>query len=238
MTENARPNNGASAAIRIENLRKSYDLNGKTIEVLKGVDLELSPGERVSIVGKSGVGKSTFLHVLGTLDRPSSGKIFYDGEEVFRFNDRRLARFRNRTIGFVFQFHYLLPDFSALENVMIPLKIHRTSPEEARERARKLLEQVELGHRLDHKPGELSGGEQQRVALARALVMNPKVLLADEPTGNLDGQTSEGIHDLLEELNRTYRTTLVVVTHNQSLADRMDRQLRLHGGVIGVRDDG
>ncbi|RJO65304.1 MAG: ABC transporter ATP-binding protein [Myxococcales bacterium] len=227
--------NPLEAIIAVEGLKKDYALNGKRIEVLKGVDLTLHPGERVSIVGKSGVGKSTFLHVLGTLDKPTAGTVLFEGADVFRLPEARLARYRNQTIGFVFQFHYLLPDFTALENVQIPMRIAGLPLSEARDRAAELLEQVGLGDRLEHKPGELSGGEQQRVALARAMVMRPKVLLADEPTGNLDEQTSEDIHELLLELNQRYDTTLVVVTHNRRLADRMGRRLALADGVIRNR---
>ncbi len=226
----------ASPIIQIEDLWKYYQLGERRIDVLKGVNLRFHPGERVSIVGKSGAGKSTFLQVVGTLDQPSSGSVRFEDQDVFNLSDKHLASYRNRTIGFVFQFHYLLPDFTALENVMIPLRIARVNPVEARERAAKLLSQVDLLERLEHKPGELSGGEQQRVAIARALVMNPKVLLADEPTGNLDGQTAEGIHDLLLELNEIYGMTLVCVTHNPSLADRMPRRLAMFDGVIRERE--
>ncbi len=227
----------ASPLIHIDGLHKSYELDGKEIQVLKGIDLEIRHGQRLSIVGKSGVGKSTFLHVLGTLDRPSSGMIRFEGRDVFSYSDRKLAQYRNRSIGFVFQFHYLLPDFNALENVSIPMRIAKLDPTEVDRRAKELLELVGLQDRATHKPGELSGGEQQRVAIARALVMRPSVILADEPTGNLDDQTSQGIHDLLCNLNETYRTTLVVVTHNRSLADRMDEKLELVDGQIYTRQD-
>jgi len=218
--------------IQIENLYKDYVLNGKTINVLQNIDVEFIEGEKVAITGKSGAGKSTFMHVLGTLDRPTKGNVTFEGCNVFEKNNKQLATYRNNTIGFVFQFHYLLPDFTAIENVEIPMKIAGLSQAETRQRATDILEQVELGHRLNHKPGELSGGEQQRVAIARALVMNPKILLADEPTGNLDAQTSAGIHDLLENLNTVYNTTLIVVTHNAGLAERMDRTLTMVNGTI------
>lgn len=224
--------------IQVEGLTKDYRLDGKRIEVLKGVQLTLSAGEKVSIMGRSGVGKSTLLHVLGTLDRPTKGIVRFEGEEVFGFSESKLARFRNRTIGFVFQFHYLLPDFTALENLMIPMRMAKTPLSAMQEHAWDLLDRVGLKERAHHKPGELSGGEQQRVAIARSLVMSPKLLLADEPTGNLDGRTSEDIHDLLSQLNATLGTTLVVVTHNPSLADRMDRKLVLRDGLVEERDAG
>ena len=222
--------------IDIQGLKKDYRLGARTIHVLEHVDLQIARGEKVSIMGPSGAGKSTFLHVAGTLDMPSSGSVHYEGMDVFKFPDRKLAAFRNRTIGFVFQFHYLLPDFSALENVMMPGRIAGDSLPEIRKRARRLLEEVGLEERFEHRPGELSGGEQQRVAIARALVMEPKILLADELTGNLDASTSKGIHDLLHEINALHDTTLVVVTHNTGLADSMDRRLILQGGSIENRD--
>jgi lipoprotein-releasing system ATP-binding protein len=218
--------------VEVRDLVKNYTLDGKVIEVLSGIDLTLVAGEKVSIVGKSGVGKSTLMHVLGTLDRPTSGKVLYRNLDVFSQKESQLARFRNKGIGFVFQFHYLLPDFSALENVMVPMRIAREYLGQAEERAAEMLRQVGLDDRLHHKPGELSGGEQQRVAIARALVMQPRLVLADEPTGNLDDQTSEGIHDLFQELNDRYRTTVVVVTHDHKLAGRMDRRLLLKDGRL------
>jgi lipoprotein-releasing system ATP-binding protein len=218
--------------IRIRGLQKSYTLNGKRIEVLRGVDLDIAQGEMVALVGASGVGKSTFLHVLGTLDLPSAGDVRIAGEDVFARSEAALADFRNRTIGFVFQSHYLLPEFSALTNAAMPALIQRLPEADAQARAKRMLEAVGLGERLDHKPGELSGGEQQRVALARALVLEPRLLLADEPTGNLDPQTGEGIHELLFEMNRKLGITAVVVTHNETLAKRMPRSLRLAGGLL------
>ena len=215
---------------------KDYFLLGKRIEVLKGVDLTVEKGEIVSLTGASGVGKSTFLHVLGTLDAPTAGTIEYEGEDVFARNEADLAAFRNRTIGFVFQFHYLLREFTALENTMMPAMVQRVPPTEAARRAKDILERVGLAHRLDHKPGELSGGEQQRVALARALIMRPKLLLADEPTGNLDEDTAEGIHQLLFQMNRELDITALVVTHNPSLAERMPRRLRMVDGRIVPAD--
>jgi len=200
------------------------------VEVLKGVDLTFSQGERASVVGASGVGKTTLLHVLGTLDRPTSGKVFYQGKDIYALNEKDLAQFRNREIGFVFQFHHLLPEFNALENTMMPCLIQGIPKKEAASRAEAILALVGLQERLTHKPGELSGGEQQRVAVARALVLEPKVLLADEPTGNLDTRTGESVFDLLSELNRIKGVTLVVVTHNLKLAEKLSRQIQLIDG--------
>jgi lipoprotein-releasing system ATP-binding protein len=220
------------ARIEIRNLRKSFELGGRIIEVLRGVDVVIGAGEMVAVLGSSGVGKSTFLHVLGTLDQPTSGAVLYDGSDVTRMLPSALAGFRNHTIGFVFQFHHLLPEFTAEENCAMPSLISGVPRPEAIGRARKLLERVGLQHRLDHRPGELSGGEQQRVALARALIMEPRVLLADEPTGNLDTNTAEEIHKLTVELNRERGMTMVVVTHNADLANRMPRRLRMVDGKI------
>jgi lipoprotein-releasing system ATP-binding protein len=213
-------------------LHKSYWLGEKEIHVLRGASFALRAGEMASLVGPSGVGKSTFLHVVGTLDPPTAGRVLYDGEDAFEMGEEPLARFRNRNIGFVFQFHYLLPEFTALQNAAMPGLISRLAREEAERTAREMLELVGLGHRLDHRPGELSGGEQQRVALARALVLKPRLLLADEPTGNLDEGTGEGIHQLLLDLNRRLGIAAIVVTHNPRLAERMPRRLRLHEGLV------
>jgi len=218
--------------VDIAGLTKDYFLEGKRIPVLRGVDLAIPEGEMLSLVGPSGVGKSTFLQVLGTLDEPSTGTVHFQGVDVFSLTDNALADFRNKSIGFVFQSHYLLPEFSAKQNAMMPTLIHRMDPHEAESRAVELLQLVGLGHRLDHKPGELSGGEQQRVALARALVMHPRLLLADEPTGNLDPETGEGIHRLLRDLNQRLGITCLVVTHNAELARNMRRQLRLREGRL------
>ncbi len=222
--------------IEVRNLDKDYTLEGRTIKVLHKLDFRAEAGEKISIIGKSGVGKSTLLHVLGTLDEPTSGNVLYDGQDVFRFGEKRLAAFRNQSIGFVFQFHYLLPDFSALENVAMPCLIGNKKPAEARARAGEILAEVGLADRMSHRPGELSGGEQQRVAIARALVMNPKVLLADELTGNLDSGTSRGIHELLHRLNETHHTTIIVVTHDQHLADGMQKRYLLDEGRLFDRD--
>src|SRR6185437_12657821 len=218
--------------VDIAGLTKDYFLEGKRIPVLRGVDLSIDEGEMLSLVGPSGVGKSTFLQVLGTLDEPSSGTVHFQGVDVFSLTDNALADFRNKSIGFVFQSHYLLPEFSAKQNAMMPTLINRMDPQEAESRAVELLQMVGLGHRLEHKPGELSGGEQQRVALARALVMHPRLLLADEPTGNLDPETGEGIHRLLRDLNQKLAITCLVVTHNAELARNMRRQLRLREGRL------
>jgi lipoprotein-releasing system ATP-binding protein len=213
-------------------LHKSYWLGEKEIHVLRGASFALRAGEMASLVGPSGVGKSTFLHVVGTLDPPTSGHVLYDGQDAFEMGEESLARFRNRNIGFVFQFHYLLPEFTALQNAAMPGLISRLPRDEAERVAREMLELVGLAHRLDHRPGELSGGEQQRVALARALVLKPRLLLADEPTGNLDEATGEGIYQLLFDLNRRLGIAAIVVTHNPRLAERMPRRLRLHDGLV------
>ncbi|MBN8471968.1 ABC transporter ATP-binding protein [Corallococcus exiguus] len=220
------------ALLSIRNVFKSYFLHGKRIDVLRDVSLDINAGELVSMIGASGAGKSTFLHVLGTLDAPAAGEVLFDGKSVFSMNDAEIAEFRNRTIGFVFQSHYLLPEFTALENVAMPALIQRKDRTPSYAYARELLERVGLGSRVDHRPGELSGGEAQRVALARALVLKPAVLLADEPTGNLDPTTGEGIHQLLRDVNRDLGITAVVVTHNETLARSMPRRLRLAGGQV------
>jgi lipoprotein-releasing system ATP-binding protein len=216
--------------IQVQQLLKSYGNGTKRVEVLKGVDLDFSRGERAAIVGASGVGKTTLLHVLGTLDRPTGGKVFYEGKDIYALNEKELALFRNREIGFVFQFHHLLPEFSALENTMMPCLIQGIPKKESASRAEAILTLVGLKERLSHKPGELSGGEQQRVAVARALVLEPKVLLADEPTGNLDTKTGESVFDLLQELNQIKGVTLIVVTHNLTLAKKLSRQIHLIDG--------
>jgi len=218
--------------IRIQGLKKSYWLDDREIEVLKGVDLEISAQERISIIGASGSGKSTFLHVLGTLDVPNAGTVEYLGENVFSYNSAKLAAFRNRTIGFCFQFHHLMPEFSALENVMMPALIQRIPAGEAEEKAKAVLETVGLSHRLEHRPGELSGGEQQRVAIARAVVLSPRILLADEPTGNLDESSAQGIHALLDKMSEETGLTIVLVTHSSRLAQHMPRRLVMKDGRL------
>ncbi len=222
--------------LRLEGVHKSYVLHERTIPVLEDIDLVLEPGSVTAVVGASGSGKSTMLHVLGLLDQPTSGRILYDGQDLVHARDAAVEEFRNRRIGYVFQFHHLLPEFTAVENVMMPRVIAGESMAGARRRAIELLERVGLAHRLDHAPGELSGGEQQRVALARALVMGPSLLLADEPTGNLDPTTGDAIHDLLLELNQELGTTLLVATHNHDLAGRMPRRLRIQDRRVVEED--
>ena len=212
---------------------KVFDLaknNKGGLEVLKGIDLKVREGEILAIVGASGAGKSTLLHILGALDRPTTGEVRFEGKNIFAMNEKELARFRNQNIGFVFQFHHLLPEFTALENVAIPAMIEGKKLEIAKEQATVLLKEVGLGDRLDHKPSELSGGEQQRVAVARALMNQPKVILADEPTGNLDTANGQMLHDLLWNLSKSRRQALVIVTHNTLLASRADRVVQIADG--------
>ena len=218
--------------IKIEGLHKSFIIDSTTLQVVKGIDMEIKKGEMSAIIGASGVGKSTLLHIIGTLDRPTEGKVLFDGNDIFKLDSEELARFRNKKIGFVFQFHHLLPEFTALENTMMPALINRTDKAEAEDIAKKLLKEVGLGERLNHKPGKLSGGEQQRVAVARALVLSPELVLADEPTGNLDTHTGEEIHSLLREINKTKGTTFILVTHNEKLASRADRIVKMVDGRI------
>jgi lipoprotein-releasing system ATP-binding protein len=221
--------------IEIKNLQKTFLLNGNRIEVLKGIDMTIADGRSLAVVGVSGAGKSTFLHILGTLDHPTGGGVLFDGVDVFSWPEKKLADFRNRQVGFVFQFNNLLPEFTALENVMMPALIRRIPRGEAKKRAEAILSEVGLADRIGHKPGEMSGGEQQRVALARALVLEPKILLADEPTGNLDTETGKRIEDALVSLNRKKGITLIVVTHNTSLADRMSERIGLSDGRVQNR---
>jgi lipoprotein-releasing system ATP-binding protein len=218
--------------VEARGLVKRYLDGPAVVEVLCGLDLAIAAGERVAIIGESGVGKSTLLHLLGALDAPSGGQVLLDGVDVFARPDTEIAALRNREIGFVFQFHHLLGDFTALENVMLPALIARERPREVRARAAALLERVGLGARLTHRPGELSGGEQQRVAVARAVMRRPRLLLADEPTGNLDPATGERVHELLLDLNAESGSTLVVATHNDRLAAAMQRTVRLVGGRV------
>ena len=222
----------SSALLEITGLCKTYEIGRNRVEVLSGIHLELEAATTTALVGASGAGKSTLLHLLGALDRPTSGTVCFCGEDIFRKNDRELASFRNRSTGFVFQFHHLLSEFTALENVMMPALIARVPRDEARSMAEELLVDVGLAQRLSHRPGELSGGEQQRVAIARALVMSPALLLADEPTGNLDMKTSEGVHAVLADLQQKKGLTLVVVTHNEQLAAAMGRTVRLVDGRL------
>jgi lipoprotein-releasing system ATP-binding protein len=225
--------------IEVQNLKKSFSTEAGELQVLKGIDLSIKEGEIVGIVGASGVGKSTLLHILGALDRPTSGKVFYDGIDIFSLDRNSLAYFRNKTVGFVFQFHHLLPEFTAFENVMMPGLISRSQKSEVRsqyreicDKAEKLLSETGLAERRKHRPGELSGGEQQRVAVARALILEPKIVLADEPTGNLDATTGEELFNILIDLNKKKGITFVIVTHNESLSRRCHRVLRMVDGRI------
>ncbi|MFO0675490.1 MAG: ABC transporter ATP-binding protein [Polyangiaceae bacterium] len=215
-----------------QNVQKSFPHMGRVLDVLRGVDLTIDEGEIVGIVGKSGAGKSTLLHCIGTLDVPTSGSLRVAGDELTTLSSAKLADLRNRRIGFVFQFHHLLPEFTALENVAMPGLIQGRSQKDMEPLARALLEEVGLGDRMLHRPGELSGGEQQRVALARALVLEPRLLLADEPSGNLDSSTSAQIHDLFFQMNAKRGTTIVVVTHNMALAESMPRVVTLKDGRV------
>lgn len=221
-----------SPLICARHLNKSFNSSGVSIDILKSADFELKPGETVAVTGASGIGKSTFLHILGTLDRPDTGTLLFKGKDVFGFDDTRLAKFRNESVGFVFQFHHLLSEFSAIENVMIPALINGQSKKEGKEIAEAILVRVGLEERLSHMAGRLSGGEQQRVAIARALVLNPPLLLADELTGNLDQKNSDHIHMLLLELNKELGMSLVLVTHNAELASYMSRSLTIVDGKI------
>lgn len=220
------------ALLRAERLSKNFYDADREIHVLRGLDFEVGAGERVAIVGQSGVGKSTLLHVLGSLETPSSGRVCFEDQDLFALDPAALARFRNRMLGFVFQFHYLLADFTALENVMMPGMIARMAEREIRGRAAEMLALVGLGDKLERRPAELSGGEQQRVAVARAVVMRPRLVLADEPTGNLDPQTADEVHQLFTMLNRELGITLVVATHNERLTQVMSRMLRLRDGRL------
>lgn len=218
--------------VSIEGVHKKFLHEGREVPVLKGIDLTIERGEMLSVVGLSGAGKSTLLHILGTLDLPTRGRILYEGQDVTTYSASRLAAFRNHSLGFVFQSHHLLPEFTALENVMMPGLIRGDRRGDLEKSAKALLVEVGLGHRLSHRPGELSGGEQARVALARALVMNPVLVLADEPTGNLDSKTSDAIHQLFFDLNRNRGTTFLIVTHNNALADSMPRKVTMRDGQI------
>jgi lipoprotein-releasing system ATP-binding protein len=224
--------------VEIRDLARSFETGGGTIEVLRGLDLDIAEGDRIAIVGQSGVGKSTLLHILGTLDHPTSGTLRFSGEDVFDRSRESLSDLRGRFLGFVFQFHHLLPEFSAIENVMMPGLIQGIEPEQMRVQSESMLLDVGLAHRVDQAVGKLSGGERQRVAVARALVLDPPLVLADEPTGNLDPMTGDQVSELLFEMNRTRGTTLVVVTHSKRMADQLGRVLvldagRLHEGEAG-----
>lgn len=222
--------------IEVRGLDKSFSTETGRVDVLIDVHLHVAKGERVAVVGASGAGKTTLMHILGGLDHPSSGEVLFEGKDLFALKGPALDAFRNGTIGFVFQFHQLLPEFSALENVMMPALIARQPNREARERATKLLHEVGLEYRMAHKPGQLSGGEQQRVAIARALIMEPQLLLADEPTGNLDSRTSEEIYRLLNDLHQSRGLSMVIVTHSEALAGSLDRVVHIEDGRL--RDSG
>ncbi|MEE8075758.1 MAG: ABC transporter ATP-binding protein [Candidatus Binatia bacterium] len=221
-----------SGLIQVENLYKSFVEGGKDIHVLQGLDLELGEGERLAVVGKSGVGKSTLLYILGALDHPSSGRVIFRERDLSGLSDEELSNFRNREIGFVFQFHYLLPDFNALENIMLPALIRGWERERARESAARLMEVVGLKDRATHKPGKLSGGEQQRVAVARSLILEPTLILADEPTGDLDPHSGEEVENLLFRLNSEKGVGLVIATHNWQLAAKIGKQAELRDGRL------
>jgi len=218
--------------LKTENLHKSFPMGKSSLHVLKGLDLQVQQGEIVAIIGPSGVGKSTLLHILGALDNPTEGRVEIDGQDIEQFDELQLADFRNSRAGFIFQFHHLLPELTALENVMLPGLIARRDKNEVADAAFKLLTEVEVQDRAEHRPSELSGGEQQRIAVARALINNPQLILADEPSGNLDLRSSTSLHELMWNLSRKYQRTLIIVTHNTELANSADRIIELYDGKV------
>jgi lipoprotein-releasing system ATP-binding protein len=218
--------------IKVTDLHKSFSMGSHELPVIKGINLEIQRGELIAIVGASGAGKSTLLHILGTLDKPTSGTVTFDGQDLFQLSEAEQAEFRNRRVGFVFQFHHLLPEFTALENACMPALVQRRDQKTVEAEALALLTEVGLAERVHHKPGELSGGEQQRVAMARALMQKPDVVLADEPTGNLDTHTGDSLFNLMRELNQSRRTTFIIVTHNDKLSAQCDRIIHMQDGMI------
>lgn len=228
----SRPEISQTFLIQVQDLHKSFQLGNQLVEVLRGVNLNIHKGEMLAVVGASGAGKSTLLHIMGTLDRPTKGTILYEGQNLQELSEPALAEFRNRRIGFVFQFHHLLPEFTALENTYLPALIQKQPKAQAIDAAQRLLAEVGLSHRFNHKPGELSGGEQQRVAVARALIRNPELVLADEPTGNLDTHTGDSLFELLKTLNQKLSIAFVIVTHNEKLSAQANRLIHLEDGLI------
>ena len=221
-----------NTVIQCKGVSKTFKEGKLSVDVLRNIDFQVNAGEQIAIVGASGSGKSTLLHLLGGLADPSSGKIFIDGQDVNSLGHKKRGELRNRALGFVYQFHHLLPEFTALENVAMPLLIRKTDHVSAFKQAQEILQRVGLEQRLEHKPGELSGGERQRAAIARALVTQPQCVMADEPTGNLDGQTASAIHELMLELNQDYQTSLLVVTHDLTLASKMDKVIKMENGIL------
>jgi lipoprotein-releasing system ATP-binding protein len=228
----AKPKSATGRLVEVRGLDKIFYDADREIRVLRNLDLNVEAGDEIAVVGQSGTGKSTLLHIIGSLEEPTAGKVFFEGEDLFALDQKSLAEFRNEKLGFVFQFHYLLADFTALENVMMPALIGRIDDAEATRRATEMLDIVGLGDKLKRRPAELSGGEQQRVAVARAVVLRPKLLLADEPTGNLDPHTAGGVHELFHKLNRELGITLVIATHNEQLTRSVGRALRLSEGKL------
>jgi lipoprotein-releasing system ATP-binding protein len=218
--------------LEAKNIVKVFQKGGRRVEVLKGISLKIKKESMIGVIGPSGVGKSTLLHILGTLEKPSDGKVFYNGENLYKKSPDELAKLRNNRLGFVFQFHYLLTEFSAIENTMMPALVGGWDKKKAKVASENILIKVGLKDRMQHKPGELSGGEQQRVAVARALIMNPAILLADEPTGNLDSKTGKELQDLLFEFNKKMKTAMIVVTHNEMLAKRLEKTIHIHDGKV------